>query len=92
MSLERRSNDVKKKETGFLKGAALGASMLVGGVGGGYVGIEKGMQEVNAHLLSPAAIHELKQETGASDKDIARLEGMLRDFARKELKRSLDQN
>ena len=89
MSIERRTQKKDQERRGrieFFKGAAVGASMLAGGLAGTYEGVKNGQENINAHILSPAAIYQLKQEGGATDQDIAKLERVLGQRLLSELK------
>jgi hypothetical protein len=88
MSLER-GDDARKERKAFFKGAALGASMLAGGMAGGYEGVTEGLEHMNARILSPAVIHELQTDFGATDADILNLEQALRPLVLQELTRQM---
>jgi hypothetical protein len=78
-----------KKSVGkdYLKKVVLGTAIMTGGLAGIDSGIKKGLEEINTHILTPAAMQELKNETGASDPDIAKLEAMLKPLLLQELER-----
>jgi isopentenyl diphosphate isomerase/L-lactate dehydrogenase-like FMN-dependent dehydrogenase len=92
MSLDRekRSRPERRGST-ILKAVALGATV----VGAAGTGMESGMRNtleaINRHVLTPAAIHDLKSKTEATDADIAKLEARLRTLLLQELLRQIDQ-
>ena len=86
MSLEGDRQKERKSSSGFVKGAAFGAALLAAGATGVEEGASKFLERINEHMLTPRTIQELKGETGASDKDIAKLEARLTDILRRELK------
>jgi|SRR5665213_89947 len=86
MSLEGNRRKERKSPSGFVKGAAFGAALLAAGATGVEKGASKFLERINEHTLTPRTIQELKEETGATDKDIARLEARLSDILRRELK------
>jgi hypothetical protein len=56
--------------------------------GGTYDGANTDVLEnLNTHYMSPKAVIELKQETGATDFEIERLDAHLKQFMLQELKR-----
>jgi hypothetical protein len=87
MSLEKEGARPEKKKGGFVTGAAFGAALLASSAAGINEGYDKLMERINSHVLSPGAIVELKQVSGASDKDISVLEVRLREIMAQELKR-----
>ena len=85
MSLDNRKTLVRE----YVKKIGLASAITAGGIGAIDIGVKKGLEEINRHLLTPAAITELKSVTGASDSDIVRLEPMLKQALIQELRRSL---
>lgn len=89
MSIESdQRNSNNKISHSILKGAAIGATALAGGVVGAESGARHMLDEINKHVLTPAVIRELKSETNATDADIANLEANLKTLIIQELKRT----
>jgi hypothetical protein len=88
MSLEEKSKG-QKPLASSLKGAAFAAGLAVAGIAGSEAGVSKFLEKINQHVLTPAAIHQLQRETGATEADVARLEANLGDLLRRELKRTM---
>jgi hypothetical protein len=84
---DRNSEPERKSASGFVRGVALGSSILAGGLAGGYAGVTEGLEAINAHILTPRAIHQLKQEANATDADIGKLEAQLAKTLLSELER-----
>lgn len=72
MSFEGKEKHNKKSSEGsnVLRAALFSGAILAGSAA---ATIEESVK-VNSHLLAPAAISELQQETGASEADISKLE------------------
>ncbi len=93
MSLERnRADRGKQTRTDLLKAALFGATILGAGGAGVEAGATGALEQVNRHLLTPPLIHELKIQTGATDEDIAKFEGILQPLLVQELARTMRQN
>lgn len=86
MGLEGNT-DRQGRKKGLLPGAVFGAALLATSAAGINEGYENLMERINSHVLSPATIELLKQQGGASDRDIGALEGKLREILPQELKR-----
>jgi hypothetical protein len=86
MSLERKSSNEKRGNNGVFKstllaaGIAGAAAAAVGSLEGSKAVIESKMQIVNSHLLTPAAVDEIKKQTGASDSEIEILQPQISEF------------
>ncbi len=77
-------DDINKKRMHPVKAAILG-----GMAGAAVLGVKSGFEkaQINSHILSPAAITELQEQSGATDSEISALEERLKDLMHQELKR-----
>jgi hypothetical protein len=88
MALENDENRKKNKKAADLKkAAALGGAVLSGTIMGADIATRGTLDRINAHMLSPAAIHQVRVETGASSSEIVELEARLKAILAEELNR-----
>jgi hypothetical protein len=89
MSLERQKANSKRasNDTGYLKGILVAGALGTAAMTGAIEGTKEGSDKVSAHFFSPAAIVELKSETGATDAEISNLEPQIRRLLVAELRR-----
>jgi hypothetical protein len=90
MSLEdqRKRPERKISAKALAVAAALGAGAYgYGTYDGVKTGIDKTLEQVNMHWMSPAAANALKHEGGATASEIAQIDANLKQFMLQELKR-----
>ena len=89
MSLEDAQKKREKLDRrNFIKGWAIGAGTAIAGGAVGMVAASKEhIDEINSHLLTPAAMDELMQQTGAAREDILGAERRIKDIVRNEIER-----
>jgi hypothetical protein len=94
MSLEGGKKNSPKNaiRRGLIVGSIAAGAMLYGGVEGKKIGAEQALDQMNDHLLTPAAVDLLKELTGATDRDVSDLESNLKQLMLDELKRIKDRN
>jgi hypothetical protein len=87
MSIENDSRELHRRRMGPV-GAAMVGSMIGAAAMGAKSGYEK--VEINSHVLTPAAISMLQQETGATTEEVSVLEMRLNEIMVNELKKIKD--